>query len=108
MNVMERKRNKTKNAVSSQMENGELISTSSSSFSNIKGDERNIFLLFFLYTLQGIPLGLSAAIPMILQNKGVSYKQQVIHKILRSRILNSILYLICYSFFNHFCYYYSL
>lgn len=73
---MERKRNKTKNAVSSQMENGELISTSSSSFSNIKGDERNIFLLFFLYTLQGIPLGLSAAIPMILQNKGVSYKQQ--------------------------------
>lgn len=45
--------------------------------SNIKGDEWNILLLLFLYTLQGIPLGLSAAIPMILQNRGVSYKQQV-------------------------------
>lgn len=45
--------------------------------SNLKGDGQNIALLFFLYTLQGIPLGLSAAIPMILQNRGVSYKQQV-------------------------------
>lgn len=45
--------------------------------SNLKGDERNIALLFFLYTLQGIPLGLAAAIPMILQNHGVSYRQQV-------------------------------
>lgn len=44
--------------------------------SNLKGDERNIALLFFLYTLQGIPLGLAAAIPMILQNHGVSYRQQ--------------------------------
>lgn len=44
--------------------------------SNLVGDRRNIALLFFLYTLQGIPLGLSAAIPMILQNRGVSYKQQ--------------------------------
>ncbi|XP_044727688.1 acetyl-coenzyme A transporter 1 [Chrysoperla carnea] len=40
------------------------------------GDGKNITLLFLLYTLQGIPLGLSAAIPMILQNRGVSYKQQ--------------------------------
>lgn len=45
---------------------------------NLKGDRQNIALLFCLYTLQGIPLGLSAAIPMILQNRGVSYKQQVI------------------------------
>ena len=37
----------------------------------------NISLLLFLYVLQGIPLGLSASIPMILQNKGVSYKEQV-------------------------------
>lgn len=55
------------------MDNGVLHSHS---ISNIKGDEGNIALLFFLYTLQGIPLGLSAAIPMILQNRGVSYKQQ--------------------------------
>ncbi|XP_063228297.1 acetyl-coenzyme A transporter 1 [Bacillus rossius redtenbacheri] len=43
---------------------------------NMKGDEKNIAILFFLYLLQGIPLGLSAAIPMYLQNRGVSYKQQ--------------------------------
>lgn len=40
------------------------------------GDRGNIALLFFLYLLQGIPLGLTAAIPMILQNRGASYKQQ--------------------------------
>ena len=44
---------------------------------DIRGDERSIVILFFLYLLQGIPLGLSAAIPMLLQNRGVSYKQQV-------------------------------
>merc|ERR1712018_731556 len=32
--------------------------------------------LLFLYVLQGIPLGLPAAIPLILTNKNVSYKQQ--------------------------------
>ena len=44
---------------------------------DIRGDERNIVLLLFLYLLQGVPLGLCAAIPMILQNRHVSYKQQV-------------------------------
>lgn len=61
----------------SGMENGEPHLLNSSKNTNLKGDEKNIALLFFLYTLQGIPLGLSAAIPMILQNHGVSYKQQV-------------------------------
>lgn len=45
--------------------------------SNIKGDETNIAILLFLYLLQGIPLGLCSSIPMLLQNHGVSYKQQV-------------------------------
>lgn len=44
---------------------------------NIKGDECNIAILLVLYLLQGIPLGLAAAIPMILQSRGVSFKQQV-------------------------------
>ncbi|XP_057666812.1 acetyl-coenzyme A transporter 1 [Diorhabda carinulata] len=74
MNVTERKKGRNKNSVSSQMENGELPFILSKT--NIRGDEKNILLLFFLYTLQGIPIGLSAAIPMILQNRGVSYKQQ--------------------------------
>lgn len=44
--------------------------------SDIRGDRCNIAILFFLYLLQGIPIGLTAAIPMLLQNRGVSYKQQ--------------------------------
>lgn len=42
----------------------------------IAGDEKNIAILFFLYLLQGIPLGLMQAIPIILTNSGISYKQQ--------------------------------
>lgn len=44
--------------------------------SNIQGDRRNLALLFTLYMLQGIPLGLSAAIPMLLQKRGASYQTQ--------------------------------
>lgn len=53
------------------------LNSNVASANKLKGDGKNIALLFFLYTLQGIPLGLSAAIPMILQNRGVNYKQQV-------------------------------
>ena len=42
----------------------------------IAGDEKSILVLLFLYVLQGIPLGLAAAIPLILTNRNVSYKQQ--------------------------------
>ena len=42
----------------------------------LSGDHMNVFVLFFLYVLQGIPLGLAGSIPMVLQNKGVTYKQQ--------------------------------
>ncbi|XP_063702414.1 acetyl-coenzyme A transporter 1 [Culicoides brevitarsis] len=44
--------------------------------SNLRGDWLNIICLFVLYLLQGIPIGLAAAIPMLLQNRGTSYKQQ--------------------------------
>lgn len=44
--------------------------------SDIRGDRANVALLFFLYLLQGIPLGLTSAIPMLLLNRGVTYKQQ--------------------------------
>jgi len=44
--------------------------------SGIAGDEGNIAILLFLYVLQGIPLGLAAAVPLILTNRNVSYKQQ--------------------------------
>ncbi|CAG0889954.1 unnamed protein product [Cyprideis torosa] len=44
----------------------------------IREDRGNIALLMFLYILQGVPLGLAASIPLILIQKGASYKQQVI------------------------------
>ena len=43
-----------------------------------RSDKGNIILLVFLYVLQGIPLGLAGSMPMVLQNKGISYKQQAV------------------------------
>lgn len=42
----------------------------------IRGELANVLLLLFLYVLQGIPLGLAGSIPLILQSKSVSYKDQ--------------------------------
>ncbi|KAI3354419.1 hypothetical protein L3Q82_018935 [Scortum barcoo] len=42
----------------------------------IQGELGNVSLLLFLYVLQGIPLGLAGSIPLILQSKSVSYKDQ--------------------------------
>ena len=44
----------------------------------LKGDYSNILLLTFLYVLQGIPLGLGGSIPMLLQSRKVSYKDQAV------------------------------
>lgn len=43
-----------------------------------KGDNWSIFVLLVLYILQGVPLGLSASIPLILQNHHVTYSQQAL------------------------------
>lgn len=46
--------------------------------SNTKADIRNICILLVLYTLQGVPLGLSLAIPIFLQNMhNSSFTEQV-------------------------------
>lgn len=42
----------------------------------IRGEMGNVSLLLFLYILQGIPLGLAGSIPLIMQGKNVSYKDQ--------------------------------
>ncbi|XP_029027529.1 acetyl-coenzyme A transporter 1 [Betta splendens] len=42
----------------------------------IRGELGNVLLLLCLYVLQGIPLGLAGSIPLILQSKSVSYKDQ--------------------------------
>ncbi|KAG5681680.1 hypothetical protein PVAND_011093 [Polypedilum vanderplanki] len=44
--------------------------------SNLKGDRRNFAFLILLYVLQGVPQGISVAIPILLQNRGVSYNDQ--------------------------------
>ncbi|XP_048250112.1 acetyl-coenzyme A transporter 1-like [Haliotis rufescens] len=46
--------------------------------SNLEGDYGSIALLTFLYILQGIPLGLAGSIPMLLQSRQVSYKEQAL------------------------------
>lgn len=73
MSLNKRKRTSEKEEL---LENGDTVSTSGL-ISNIKGDELNIAVLLFLYTLQGIPLGLAGAVPMLLQNRGITYTQQV-------------------------------
>lgn len=40
------------------------------------GDRKNLAMLCFFYVLQGVPLGLSACIPMMLQKRGASYQTQ--------------------------------
>ena len=42
------------------------------------GDRGSIALLLFLYVLQGIPLGLAGSIPLLLQSRKVSYKDQAL------------------------------
>ncbi|XP_014666688.1 PREDICTED: acetyl-coenzyme A transporter 1-like [Priapulus caudatus] len=42
----------------------------------LRGDRGSIALLLLLYVLQGIPLGLTGAVPMILSSRKVSYTEQ--------------------------------
>merc|ERR1719158_366389 len=41
--------------------------------SDLRGEWNNIALLMVLYTMQGIPMGLSAAVPLILNERNVSF-----------------------------------
>lgn len=45
---------------------------------DLTGDYGSISLLMLLYILQGIPLGLSGSLPMLLQTRKVSYSEQAI------------------------------
>lgn len=55
---------------------------------NLKGDWPNFFLLLLLYTIQGLPLGISAALPLIFQSKkAVTYKDQVNQNLERKQII---------------------
>lgn len=55
-----------------------VIHAINSPWSNMKGDWLNLLLLILLYMMQGIPIGLAAALPLLLQSKkNVSYNDQV-------------------------------
>lgn len=70
---------------------------------DLRGDYGNIAILFFLYLLQGIPLGIGQAIPMLLQNRGASYKEQAGKQIL---IIKLCLKLIIFFFILEFSFAY--
>ena len=42
----------------------------------LRGDWAAIGLLMLLYTLQGIPMGLSGSVPFLMQAKGISMTDQ--------------------------------
>ena len=48
---------------------------------DLAGDKLHILVLFSLYVLQGIPTGLLKAIPLILSNRNVPYKDQAIFSV---------------------------
>lgn len=74
---MERKRGvkEDKNDMSSDKKDLEILF---SERKKIKNENISILILFILYVLQGIPLGLAGSIPMILQNRNISYKEQAV------------------------------
>ena len=50
-------------------------------WTNLGGDKLHVLLLFFLYFLQGIPIGLDLAIPLILSRRNVPYSEQAVFSI---------------------------
>eukprot|EP00940_MAST-03C_sp_MAST-3C-sp2_P002007 g2007.t1 len=53
-----------------------METTSTTPTLDLKGDRWNLILLLFLYTLQGIPMGLAGSIPFFLQESGASMASQ--------------------------------
>ena len=47
-----------------------------SAVKKIQKDRKNIATLLLLYMMQGVPLGLAASVPMVLQGKMIGYRQQ--------------------------------
>lgn len=58
---------------------------------NLKGDYGNLSMLMGLYFLQGIISGITSAIPILLQNRGASYKQQALFSIAQYPFSSEIL-----------------
>ncbi|KAJ1492407.1 hypothetical protein T484DRAFT_1771378 [Baffinella frigidus] len=50
---------------------------------DLRGDYSNIAILLLLYTLQGVPMGLGASIPLLLQERGASFAAQSVFSLER-------------------------
>ncbi|OXA63506.1 acetyl-coenzyme A transporter 1 [Folsomia candida] len=66
--------NKVNEKIKSNLEPG----TEQGIFKRILFEWRNISILLFLYTLQGVPGGLAGSIPLLLQARGTNYSDQAI------------------------------
>ena len=77
---MSKKYTKFNEITKAQTKNGPMTTIDDNKLTNIpkKDDRPNILFLFFLYLLQGIPLGLTASLPMILSSRKVSYSDQAL------------------------------
>ncbi|CAG5136298.1 unnamed protein product, partial [Candidula unifasciata] len=64
--------------LASMAPSGRKISGTGHTEGSLREDLPCISLLIFLYVLQGIPLGLSGSVPMLLQSRKVSYTDQAV------------------------------
>lgn len=62
--------------ISNKLDKNDLDGDDEQEQPNLAGDRGNVALLTLLYFMQGIVSGLSAAMPLLLQNYGASYTQQ--------------------------------
>ena len=79
-----------------------LLSAWSRMWSNLEGDRLHLVLLVLLYVLQGVPMGLDQAIPLILARRNVPYSEQAAFSISTypfsmkvRRFIIIVLYLYC-------------
>ena len=76
--LSEQKKNKEDQGPTVAMKKSFLckLKEKSTMLKDLDGDKVHVLILFFLYCLQGIPLGLKDAIPLILTKKGIPYTDQ--------------------------------
>jgi len=67
---------KTKEAEAAENEAANAPPAREGILKELEGDKMHVLVLFFLYVLQGIPLGLGNSIPLILTERDVAYKEQ--------------------------------
>ena len=59
-------------------------------FRFIDSDTSSMILLLILYTLQGIPMGLSGSIPLILKERNVSYEGSINYEFITFQVANQL------------------